>query len=77
VADTGNSRLLWFDQVPTQSGQPADGLLGKPNFATSSENLDTFFGTEKTLYWPFAHSVAGQRLAVADTGNHRVVFFDL
>lgn len=60
-----------------KSGAWATNLLGKPNFATSSENLDTFFGTERTLYWPFAISSSGQRLAVADTGNHRVIFFEL
>lgn len=76
VVDTGNSRLLWFAQVPGQSGAAASAVLGKPDFYTSSENLDTFFGTEKTLYWPFAASVVGQRLAVADTGNHRILFYE-
>jgi hypothetical protein len=76
AVDTGNSRLLWFGQVPGQSGAAATAVLGKPDFQTSSENLETFFGTEKTLYWPFAASVSGRQLAVADTGNHRILFYE-
>lgn len=79
VADTGNSRILWFAQVPDQSNAAADNLIGKPNFQTGSENAATVWGTEQSLYWPFSVSVDAQRglLAIADTGNHRIIFHQL
>ncbi len=77
VADTGNSRILKFSAIPPINNWPADGLLGKPDFQTGSENADTVFGTEKTLYWPFSICADNNLLAVADTGNHRIVFYPL
>jgi hypothetical protein len=77
VADTGNSRILRFANLPEHSNPSAQGLLGKPNFFTSSENAETVFGTEKTLYWPFSLCAEGDLLAVADTGNHRIAFYKL
>ena len=77
VADTGNSRILRFDRLPDRSNTPADGLLGKPDFNTGSENAETVFGTERSLYWPFSICAEGPVLAVADTGNHRILFYKL
>lgn len=74
VADTGNSRVLAFENIPTENNQAAQSLIGKPHFNMGSENMDTLFGTEKSLYWPFSISIEGDRLAIADTGNHRVIF---
>ena len=76
VADTGNSRLLWFPQLPQAPNQAATSLLGPPDFQTGSENAASTLRTDESLYWPFSLSVGGTRLAVADTGNHRVVLFD-
>ncbi|MFN8357277.1 MAG: NHL repeat-containing protein [Spirosomataceae bacterium] len=77
VADTGNSRLLWFEQVPTHHAKHADNLIGHASFGISSENANTRFGTDKQLYWPFSICVSGNRLAVADTGNHRIILYEL
>lgn len=77
VADTGNSRILRFDHLPQASGMPADGLLGKPDFHTGSENAETVFGTEQSMYWPFSICAEGGLLAVADTGNHRILLYKL
>ncbi len=73
VADTGNSRVLWFEQVPSANGLAADNLIGPTDFHTGSENANTVFGTDKALYWPFSICPDGGNFAVADTGNHRVV----
>ncbi|MCU0348350.1 MAG: hypothetical protein MUC59_15525, partial [Saprospiraceae bacterium] len=73
VADTGNSRVLWFEQFPSENGMAADSLIGPSDFHTGSENANTVFGTDKALYWPFSVCPDGERLAVADTGNHRVM----
>ncbi len=77
VADTGNSRLLWFNPVPTGHNAAADDVLGKDDFRTGSENPDTIAGTDKTLYWPFSLAISGGVLAVADTGNHRIILYKL
>lgn len=77
VADTGNSRVLRFATMPTQPNPMADDLIGKPNFFTGSENAETAFGTEKSLYWPFSICADGAQLAVADTGNHRILIYAL
>nr|WP_210519053.1 hypothetical protein [Hymenobacter terricola] len=77
VADTGNSRLLWFDTVPTASNAAADNLLGHADFGISSENNTTRLGTDRQLYWPFSLCADGGTLAVADTGNHRIILYTL
>lgn len=73
VADTGNSRLLLFDPMPDKNDAAAVNVIGHKNFTTGSENMDTINGTKNTLYWPFALSIDGSLLAIADTGNHRII----
>lgn len=77
VADTGNSRLLWFAQWPEQSNVAADNLLGQDDFNTGSENKNTIQSTEGSFYWPFQTCVENQTMVVADTGNHRIVINQL
>ena len=73
VADTGNSRVLCFEVLPPENNTKAQSLIGKPHFNMGSENMDTLFGTEKSLYWPFSISVNEDQMAIADTGNHRII----
>ncbi len=73
VADTGNSRILWYPTVPQKNNTPAADLLGQPNFNTGSENADTISSTEASYYWPFFISIEKNSMVVADTGNHRVI----
>ena len=73
VADTGNSRILWFDQFPTSNNAAAQNVLGQDNFETGSENKNTIKSTEGSLYWPFHISIAQKTMVIADTGNHRIV----
>ncbi len=73
VADTGNSRLLWFNKVPQDNNLTADGVWGPPDFSTGSENAATIHGTDQALYWPFCVAASPTHLAAADTGNHRII----
>lgn len=73
VADTGNSRILWFDHIPKENNMPANKIIGQDDFKTGSENKNTIWSTEGSLYWPFQLCVEEHMLAAADTGNHRVV----
>jgi len=73
VADTGNSRILWFENMPSENNASANNLLGQDNFTTGSENKNTIWTTEDSLYWPFQVCIEGSTMVAADTGNHRVV----
>lgn len=77
VNDTANSRLLWFDSLPSSHNAPAKGLIGKRDFQTSSENKETLNGTQASLYWPFSIHVEQNQFFIADTGNHRIILGDL
>jgi hypothetical protein len=77
LADTGNSRILFFATIPTKNNQPADKQFGNINFETIGEHLDVGKHDSERLYWPFSVSVANNKLIVADTGNHRVIFYKI
>ncbi len=73
VADAGNHRVLGW-RLPLETDRPADLVLGQPDFATAREWP---YGphTAGTLRFPYALSVLGDTLAVADTSNNRVLFW--
>jgi hypothetical protein len=75
AADTGNSRVLWWNRWPTQHSAPADGLLGQASLQEGGENRYSMDPTHDSLYWPFSLSYDQGRLAVADTGNHRIMIY--
>jgi len=74
VADTGNRRLLIWDRLPSEHAQPADHVLGQPDFTSRSDN-----GGEPSagsFRWPHALTLFGADLVVADAGNSRLLVFD-
>jgi hypothetical protein len=75
VADTANNRILLWDGVPAD-GRPADHVLAQPGFGANGENRWTSVQHD-TLCWPYGLSLHGDRLAVADSGNNRVVIWRL
>jgi len=77
VNDTGNSRILWFEKIPTKNNAEATVVIGKRDFKTGSENKETLMGTSSSLYWPFSITTQENKLIIADTGNHRMVITDL
>ncbi|MEM6515947.1 MAG: hypothetical protein AAF688_07165 [Bacteroidota bacterium] len=77
VNDTGNSRILIFDDIPQTNNVFANAIIGRPNFQTSSEYKGNLTGTSSAIYWPFSVTTFGNRLFIADTGNHRLVICDL
>lgn len=77
VADTGNSRVLFFKHIPTQNNAPADDLFGNFSFEAIGEHLEVGKHNNERLYWPFAVTVTGSHLIVADTGNHRIAIYDI
>lgn len=77
VADTGNSRILRFSPMPQKHNPAAHSLIGHDDFGTGSENAKTMMGTANALYWPFSICIENNTLAIADTGNHRVILKNL
>lgn len=72
VADTGNHRLLIWHNQPTADQQPADIVLGQPDFYSEGPNA-AGRGPEKGLHLPTGVAVIAGRLFVADAWNHRVL----
>ena len=87
IADTANNRILLWDGVPdgpicrgadgADGGTPfrgADYVLAQPDFRSNGENRWTSVQHD-TLCWPYGLSLCGDRLAVADSGNNRVMIW--
>jgi hypothetical protein len=75
VADTANNRILLWDEIPAGGG-PANHVLGQPHFDVHGENQWKAV-THDTLCWPYGIWMHGGRLAVADSGNNRVMLWNL
>ncbi|MFZ0324583.1 MAG: hypothetical protein WAN48_10675 [Actinomycetes bacterium] len=77
VADTSNNRVLvWHDRPVQGSGHPADAVLGQPDADSNGENRWDAVADD-SFCWPYGLSLAGDVLAVADSGNNRVVVWQL
>jgi hypothetical protein len=71
VADTDNHRVLLWNTFPTTHGQPADVVLGQPDF-TSRATATTAQGMNS----PYIVNSTGQQLFVAEYQNHRVLVWN-
>jgi len=74
VSDTGHHRLLGWRNLPTIDSQPADWVIGQPNFNSEGQNAKGKPG-RNTLNVPTGICNCGQGLAVADAWNHRVLIW--
>lgn len=68
VADTSNYRVLLWNEFPTTNGQPADVVLGQPDFNTVAETT-----TAESLRGPRSVTSTGEQIFVAEEVNHRVL----
>lgn len=75
VADTANSRLLGFPVEPTAIGGHAVALAGQEEFAAKGDNRWQPVA-RNSVCWPYGAAAAGSTLAVADSGNNRVLLWD-
>ena len=68
VADTGNHRLLiWDEPVPGEDHQDADRVIGQPDMVSEGAKL---------LKLPTGLLVVDGRLVVADAWHHRILVWD-
>lgn len=74
IADTADNRVLVFDRCPRGPTDHPDHVLAQPNFGAIGENRWEQVALD-TLCWPYGLASHGDRLAVADSGNNRVVLW--
>jgi hypothetical protein len=77
VADAWNHRVLLWLSVPESSNQPADVVLGQADFTTGLANRGGSIPAAETLNWCYGIAIHDGRLIVADTGNRRVVVWNM
>ncbi len=79
VADTQNNRILIWNTIPTTNNQPADVVLGQPNFTTSPPinqvNL-TLTASASIMLSPTSVTSDGTHLFVTDLGYNRVLIWN-
>ncbi|HYH95298.1 hypothetical protein, partial [Hyalangium sp.] len=71
VADTDNHRVLIWNEFPTTNGQPADVVLGQPDFTTRAEAT-----TAVGMFSPYNVNSTGQQLFVSEYGNSRITVWN-
>lgn len=72
VADTANSRMVgWSDGGMAPA---ADRLAGQPDFASKGDN-GWGIARRDSLCWPYGLSAREGRVAIADSGNNRVLLW--
>src|SRR6185436_4021558 len=79
VADAQNNRVMIWRNIPTQNYQPADVVLGQPNFTTATtQNLsaDSFKPTATSMLEPVRVTSDGRKLFVTDLGYNRVLIWN-
>ncbi len=76
AADTANSRIVAWDAKDLSTGAAASRLAGQAGFSDKGDNR---WGvpTRDSFCWPYGVATCGRRLAIADSGNNRVLLWDL
>jgi sugar lactone lactonase YvrE len=71
VSDSSNNRVLVWNTTPTVNGQPADLVLGQPDFTTKTNG-----NSASSMYGPTGVWTDGTRLIVSDRFNNRVLIWN-
>jgi uncharacterized protein (TIGR03437 family) len=74
VADTNHNRVLIWNSIPTVNDQPADVVVGQPDFQSSGTPGNT--PTAASMRGPQGVWIQNGKLYVADTQNNRVLIFN-
>jgi hypothetical protein len=75
VADAENRRVLIWNSLNVDNGQPADVVLGQHNLHNRHENA----GGEPnamSMRWPHGITLWQGKLCISDAGNNRIMIWD-
>jgi len=73
VADTDNNRVFIWNSLPSAIDQPADVVIGQPDFTHVSTSVPP---TATSLRGPEGVWLAGGKLYVADTQDNRILIYN-
>ena len=76
VADTANSRLLGFELDGLAMGAARLALAGQRAFHDKGDNRWAPPARD-SLCWPYGVGACGDTLAIADSGNNRVLLWEV
>lgn len=78
VADAWNHRVLVWHGFPAKNGQPADTVIGQPDFTSNLPNVKGIGSgpSTRSLNWPYGVFSDGKSMWIADTGNRRILFYE-
>jgi hypothetical protein len=71
VADGENARVMIWNSIPTENGEPADVVVGAPDFTTGATNV----ASSTTLRGVGGVASDGTSLFVSDSGANRILIF--
>ncbi len=77
VADAWNHRVLLWHGLPESSNQTADVVLGQRDFRSAGANRGLEAPAADTLNWCYGVALHNGGLFVADTGNRRVLVWNI
>ena len=75
VSDTGNRRVLIWNEIPTTNGQAADVVVGQRDFDSRDENAGEDAGP-LGLRWPHSVVSSNGQLMVSDAGTNRILVWN-
>ncbi len=73
VADTDNNRVLIWNSLPTSNAQPANVVIGQPDFVHGGTSVPP---TATSLRGPEGVWLAGGKLFIADTQDNRILIYN-
>jgi hypothetical protein len=76
VADTANSRLLAWHSDDCRTGAAARALSAQSDFGAKGDNRWQL-AQRDSVCWPYGVAVSGNLVAIADSGNNRVLLWRL
>ncbi len=77
IADTNNNRVLGFNSLPAAATATADFVIGQNDFVSNDPCIDTGSNCTTGLNQPSKVAIDGTKLLVVDSGNDRVLIWDL
>ena len=77
VVDQGNNRVLIWNSLPRDTGQPADVVIGQKDFVSRSPNMGKGENraSQDSMYFPRDVVLGKTGLFVSDSGNNRVLYW--